>query len=154
MLCVNLDRQLAENLDGLLRYCNRWMKCIYRQYINKNENQDITPNQYRLLHILKHSGPYKMSDLGVHVHTSFGSLTVMIDRLVAKGLVERYFLPEDRRVVMVKLSEEGNETLEVYRNDVLNIIERQMDRLDTDKKSRLLDLINEMKELLNTDFGL
>lgn len=149
MLNVNLDRELAEHLDGLSRYFNRLMKCVYRQYINQNQNQAITPNQYRLLHILKHGGPYKMSDLGTHVHTSFGSLTVMMDRLVAKGLVERYFLPEDRRVVMVKLTPVGIETLEVYRADILCILERQIQYLDIDEKHRLRDIVKEMKELLN-----
>ena len=149
MFQVNLDRELAEHLDGLSRYFNRLMKCVYRQYMNENENQAITPNQYRLLHILKHGGSYKMSDLGIHMHTSFGSLTVMIDRLVAKGLVERYFLPEDRRVVMVKLTSTGAQILEEHRSNILCILERQFQNLDYDEKHRLRDLVKEMKELLS-----
>lgn len=149
---MDLDRELARDLDGFLRSMNRLMKFLYRQYISNHENQDITPNQYRLLHILKHNGSYKMSDLGEHVHTSFGSLTVMIDRLVAKGLVERYFLPEDRRVVMVKITEEGLDALKEHQQNIFSLLESQIEKLNFDEKTRLQKILREMKEIIEANF--
>lgn len=145
---INLDRELAESFDGLLRSINRWMKFIHRQYLCQSESQDITQNQYRVLCVLKSGGPYKMSELSEIVHTSYGSLTVMIDRLVDKGLVERCFLPEDRRVVMVKITSGGAQSLGEYRKGFLDLIEKNMERLNSDQKRRLKRAINEMKSIV------
>lgn len=151
---IDLDRELAESLDSLLRSMNRWMKYIHRQYICKYENQEITQHQYRVLFVLENGGPYKMSELGEIVHTSYGSLTVMIDRLVDKGLVERCFLPEDRRVVMVKITPEGTQSLKEFRKGFLDLIEKNMERLSSEDKIRLKRAINEMKSIVedNCDF--
>ena len=95
-----------------------------------------------------------MSELGEIVHTSYGSLTVMIDRLVDKGLVERCFLPEDRRVVMVKITPEGTQSLREFRKGFLDLIEKNMERLNSEQKRRLKRAINEMKSIVenNCDF--
>ncbi len=145
---TDLDRELAESLDGLLRSMSHWMKYIHRQYLCVTESQDITQNQYRVLYVLENGGPYKMSELGEIVHTSYGSLTVMIDRLVDKGLVERCFLPEDRRVVMVKITPGGVQSLKEYRRGFLDLIQKNMEILNNDQKTRLKRAINEMKSII------
>ncbi len=141
------DRELAESLDTLLRSVTRWMKYIQRQQLAKADNLDITQKQYRVLCILEKNGPYKMSDLGEIVHTSYGSLTVMIDRLVDKNLVERCFLTEDRRVVMVKITPAGSQILKQYREDFLDLIEKNLERLNSEEKKRLQAAINDIKSI-------
>lgn len=95
-----------------------------------------------------------MSELSELVHTSYGSLTVMIDRLVDKGLVERCFLPEDRRVVMVKITSGGVRSLGEYRKGFLELIEKNMEKLNSNQKRRLKKAINEMESIVeeNCDF--
>lgn len=85
-----------------------------------------------------------MSELGEIIQTTYGSLTVMIDRLVEKGLVERFFLPEDRRVIMVKITYEGKLCLEQYKNKFLDIIVQNLERLTDEDKKRLKNAIDEV----------
>lgn len=148
---INIDREMAGSFDSFLRSTSCLMKYIYRQYISECENQDITQKQYRVLCVLENGEPYKMTELGESVHTSYGSLTVMINRLVDKELVERCFLPEDRRVVMVKITPKGKETLKQYRNTLLDLLEKYMEKLNSDEKQRLKKAMTEIKTILSSN---
>lgn len=136
-MAQNSERQTAESIEQLFRLVNKWMKSIYKSYFHRKKNIDITPNQYRVLFSLKNYGPSKMSDFGEYIHTSCGSLTVMVDRLVEKGYVERFYLQEDRRVVMVKITPRGEEILEEFREGFLNLLLERVNMLDPRDKQEL-----------------
>jgi len=55
-----------------------------------------------------------MSEIAGRLEVEMPSATSMIDRLVAKGLVERGQDPADRRAVMCSLTQEGVETVERF----------------------------------------
>jgi len=150
----SLNRELAESLDSFLQLINRWMKFMHKRYINEFEHQAITQSQYRVLYVLNNSGPYKMSELSEIVHTSYGSLTVMIDRLIDKGFVERFYLPEDRRVVMVKITSRGMSCLNEYRNEFLDLIVKNLERLTDEEKRKLQCSINEVKSIIENNSDL
>lgn len=64
------------------------------------------PQLVLLLH-LAHSPALSMRELAEAAHTSSANLTGIIDRLVERGLVERVRSEEDRRVILVQLTEKG-----------------------------------------------
>lgn len=150
----HLNRELAESLESCMQLMNRWMKYIHRQYFDESKHWAITPKQYRVLYVLKNSGPCKMSELGEIVHTTYGSLTVMINRLVDKGFVERFYLPEDRRVVMVEITSRGIYCLEEYKNKFLDLIVKNLEILTAEEKSRLKRGVDAVKSVIenNIDF--
>lgn len=55
----------------------------------------------------------RMSDLAVQVRMSLSSATALVDRLVAKGLVERVRDESDRRQVLCRLTPSGRERVEI-----------------------------------------
>lgn len=148
----NNDRQIAESIEQLFRLMNRWMKLIYKSYFLRKGSVDITPNQYRVLFALKNYGPSKMSEFGEYVHTSCGSLTVMVDRLVEKGFVERFYLPEDRRLVMVKITPMGEKILEEFREGFLNLLMENINRLNADETKNLSKAIDELTAFVKDKF--
>jgi DNA-binding MarR family transcriptional regulator len=54
----------------------------------------------------------RMRELARKLGGSFSNATVLVDRLVERGLVERLDDPEDRRVVLVRVTEEGQHLIE------------------------------------------
>ena len=139
--------QLVESMECLLRSIGRWIKIAHRRCTDICQDLDITQNQYRVLQVLNDGGPYKMMELGEILHTSSGSLTVMIDRLVAKGMVERFFMAEDRRVVMVDITKTGIEALEQFRAGLLLLLTKRIDEFDDEKKQRLITAVQELQEV-------
>jgi DNA-binding MarR family transcriptional regulator len=148
------DRDLAESIEILINLLGRLMKSVNRRFFSGKDGPDLTIAQYRVLYILINNGPYKMSELGEFIHTSCGSLTVMIDRLVEKGLVERSFLPEDRRVVMVQITPEGISEYNAFRNDFLSILMNDISKLDDKQKVMMYKSINEIISIITDNFDL
>ena len=72
-------------------------------------SSDLTVAQLRVLLLLHTDGPMCMSTIATHLGIALSTATGFVDRLVVKGLVVREEDPQDRRLVICKLSEKGSE---------------------------------------------
>lgn len=70
---------------------------------------DLTMPQLKVMTILWREGPARMSELASGLAVTLATATGVVDRLVDKGYVAREGLPGDRRVVICRLSQEGEE---------------------------------------------
>ena len=70
-----------------------------------------TPQLKALLLISEEAG-IRMRELARRLGGSFSNATVLVDRLVDRGLVERLADPQDRRVVLVRAADEGRQLIE------------------------------------------
>ncbi len=68
----------------------------------------LTESQFGVLEALHHLGPLCQKDIAAKVLKSAGNLTTVIDNLERRGLVRRERSREDRRVVMVHITDEGD----------------------------------------------
>ena len=74
---------------------------------------NVTMPQAKTLFLLA-DGPRRMSGIAKRLNVEMPSATTMIDRLVAKGLVERKQDPEDRRVVICSITKAGMDAVERF----------------------------------------
>ena len=70
-----------------------------------------TPQLKALLLISEREG-IRMRELARMLGGSFSNATVLVDRLVDRGFVERLSDPQDRRVVLVRATKEGRQLME------------------------------------------
>ena len=93
------------------------MACVQRHMRVRRSSAwldlDLTRQQAKTLHFLSH-GQRRMSEIAGRLDVEMPSATTMIDRLVAKALVERGQDPADRRAVVCSLTQEGMETVEQF----------------------------------------
>lgn len=68
---------------------------------------DLTPVQGHVLHMLEPGVPVPMHGLADGLGCDASNVTGLVDRLTARGLVERRAAEHDRRVKMLVLTEEG-----------------------------------------------
>jgi DNA-binding MarR family transcriptional regulator len=83
---------------------------LQRQLAKRAAEYDVLVPEADILFTLRRSGtPYRLlpSKLSESLLVSSGTLTNRLDRLEAKGLIERHPNPEDRRSVEVALTERG-----------------------------------------------
>jgi MarR family transcriptional regulator, 2-MHQ and catechol-resistance regulon repressor len=64
-------------------------------------------SDFRVLEVLLHKGSLPVNTIGPKVNLTPGSISVAVDRLYAKGLVDRAESPDDRRVRVVALTTTG-----------------------------------------------
>jgi MarR family 2-MHQ and catechol resistance regulon transcriptional repressor len=68
-------------------------------------------SDFGVLELLLHKGPLPVNALGPLVDLTPGSISIAVDRLVAKGLVSRVESAEDRRVRIVSLTSQGQDLI-------------------------------------------
>jgi MarR family 2-MHQ and catechol resistance regulon transcriptional repressor len=69
-------------------------------------------SDFGVLELLLHKGPSPVNALGQKIRLTSGSISIAIDRLEKKGLVERKDDPEDRRSRIVHLTAQGRKLIE------------------------------------------
>jgi MarR family 2-MHQ and catechol resistance regulon transcriptional repressor len=97
----------------------------------------LTTSQFGVLESLFHLGPMSQSAICTKLLKSGGNITLVIDNLEREGLVQRERNPEDRRVVMVLLTDRGRELIErIFPGHVVAIV-NEMQVLKPDEQETL-----------------
>lgn len=72
---------------------------------------EMCDSDFAILEALLHKGPLPVNEIGRKILLTSGSITVAVDRLEAKGLVERQAHGTDRRARIVHLKKEGRRVI-------------------------------------------
>jgi MarR family 2-MHQ and catechol resistance regulon transcriptional repressor len=67
----------------------------------------LTIAEFAVLEALYHKGPLLLGEIQRKILVSSGGVTFLVDRLAAKGLVERRSCPDDRRARYAALTKKG-----------------------------------------------
>jgi DNA-binding MarR family transcriptional regulator len=93
-----------ESLGWLLKRLQQSISAHADQQLCK---EGLTHAQWGPLLMLRISGPCSVAKLVEELNTDAGAMTRLLDRLEAKGLCQRERSSEDRRVVTLTLTDEG-----------------------------------------------
>ena len=72
----------------------------------------LTTAEFGVLGALHEHGQLLLGEIQRKIHVSSGGITYLVDRLQAKGLVERQACPEDRRASYAVLTTKGSALIE------------------------------------------
>jgi DNA-binding MarR family transcriptional regulator len=109
--------------------------------------QGIESWEFDVLAALRRAGaPYELSPGRLLRETlvTSGTMTNRVDRLAARGLVERYPDPEDRRGVLVRLTPEGKEAVDGAFTALLQAERAFLLDLTPRQQSELADLLRRL----------
>ncbi|MDW5323279.1 MarR family transcriptional regulator [Plantactinospora sp. KLBMP9567] len=93
----------------------------------------LTLPQLRTLLLLSAHGSTAGQELSSAMGVSLATMTGMVDRLVAQGLVTRREDPHDRRVRRIELSEPGRDLVDRFATAGTEKMRRILDRLTDDE---------------------
>lgn len=95
----------TEGLSGLVRRAKRLLR---REFESALECYGLTHVQFRVLRSLWEQDGLSIGELGRSQCLDAATITGLVDRLEAKGLVRRCRGADDRRAVQVFLTEQGS----------------------------------------------
>lgn len=72
---------------------------------------EMCGSDFAVLEALLHKGPLPINEIGRKIQLTSGSITVAVDRLEKKGLVERRAHGTDRRTRVVHLTKTGSKLI-------------------------------------------
>jgi len=130
-------RSPYQRLGLNLVYTSNW---IQYQQMEIFREHDITSQQFNVLRILRgqHPNPIKVSDIAERMLDKNSNTSRLIDKLLAKKLVDRKSCPNDRRAVDVIITATGLELLkgldpeiEAWENTLARITPEEADLISS-----------------------
>ncbi|HEU4572189.1 MAG TPA: MarR family transcriptional regulator [Candidatus Limnocylindrales bacterium] len=119
------------------------IKCIGSERMART---GLSMTHWHVLMLLARHGEMSMSRLAEAQQISLSNATGLVDRLVERGLVERVGVPDDRRVVLVRVSPQGERQLAEV--DLLReeLIRRVIGQLDAAQLKRLRTALHDVRD--------
>jgi MarR family transcriptional regulator, 2-MHQ and catechol-resistance regulon repressor len=109
------------------------------------EAEDITPQQFNILRILRGSFPKPLTTLQIRERMleKMSDTSRIVDRLISKGLVKKLTCKTDRRLVDIIISDKGKKLLEKLdqRQDEMDAVLGNLSEKEAAILSDLLDKV-------------
>ena len=106
---------------------------------------EMCGSDFAVLEALLHKGPLPVNEIGKKVLLTSGSITVAVDRLETKGLVERRASGTDRRTRMVHLTKEGRKlATRAYSDHAADMERLASASLTIAERKMLIDLLKKI----------
>lgn len=103
---------------------------IEEKAIITEEFKDISNNDMHIIEAIGKEEPKNMSTIAKSLSVTVGTLTIAINNLVKKGYVNRVRSEEDRRVVLISLSEKGVRAYEHHKSFHEEMVEATLEGLN------------------------
>ncbi|MBD5526357.1 MAG: MarR family transcriptional regulator [Lachnospiraceae bacterium] len=127
-----------STLNDVLVKLFRNVNVIEERAIRTEEYKDVTTNDMHVIEAIGMDGAKNMTSVARLLEVTTGTLTIAVNSLVKKGYVDRVRSEEDRRVVLVSLSEKGRKAYLHHRKFHEQMIESVVAQL-TEEEQRILE---------------
>lgn len=97
----------------------------------------LTESQFGVLEALLHLGPLNQNQIGQKILKSGGNITLVIDNLSKRGLINKEKRLSDRRCFWISLTEEGKTLIESIFPEHVRMITSRMSVLNADEQAEL-----------------
>lgn len=105
---------------------------------------DLTLSQFGVLEAVYHLGPMSQKEIGQKLLKSGGNMTLVIDNLVKRGLVVRTRSASDRRVMLISLTDAGEELIGRIFPRHVDAITAEMSVLTAHEQDQLAALLRKL----------
>ena len=117
---------------------------IEERAIRTGEYHNATANDMHVIEAIGMGKPRNMTSVANALSVTTGTLTISVNSLVKKGFVERVRSEEDRRVVLVSLTEKGKMVSIKHQKFHEELVESIVNRLDEEEKVLLEKVLSNL----------
>jgi DNA-binding MarR family transcriptional regulator len=145
-----MDERLLEYL-AVMRDFGR----IYTQRIleGSRENSNLLKlSRIKALYAFRGQDSSTMTELADNIGAKLPSMTMMIDNLAEEGLVERARDEQDRRKVIVRLTDKGRRIREEFLEQRRQIAQQLFAKLSKEDEQELMHLLERVCDILEKAF--
>jgi len=123
------NNKIEEKIRNISKYLNEYTKDHLKCY-------NLTLGRFHVLRVIIESQPVSMGEIHEELHMANSTVTVIVDYLHEAGLVKRKRDTEDRRVVLLEITDKGRKIME-------SLLEKRQNFM----KKSLLDMEDSAEEL-------
>lgn len=130
-------------LDTMIKL-TRATNTLMARLARRETHGGLTESQFGTLETLYHLGPMSQTEICGKLLKSSGNTTLVVDNLEKRGLVQRQRDENDRRVVMVQLTEAGSELIAEIFPSHAAVVSEEMSVLTPDEQRQLGELCRKL----------
>ena len=139
---MDINHALNEVLVRIFRNINM----VEEQALRTEEYKDVTINDIHVIEAIGMEEQKNMTTVAKSLHVTTGTLTISINSLVKKNYVERVRSEEDRRVVLVSLTEKGKKAFLHHRQFHDKLVNEIVEQLSDEEKHVLEKALNSINQ--------
>jgi DNA-binding MarR family transcriptional regulator len=138
---------------------NKFIEAMFKNSRLLREKSDFSSDvshlsilQMQTLSLIKRQSKLQMSEIAEYFNMELPSATSLLNKLVTLQLVERQKDPNDRRMVRVILTTEGNTLLKEVMKKKANHIEKMLSFLTKEEQAELLRLVEKLNSRIENHY--
>lgn len=138
---------MTKDIDRALKLfivLSRASKVILEEAHKPGEKHGLNPTEFAVLELLHHKGRQPIQKIGQKILLRSGSMTYVVDKLEKRGLLERVFCEEDRRVTYMSITPAGIELMTSVFPEHAENIEAIMSALTVEEQEQAIALIRKL----------
>lgn len=130
-----LDSFVPYMLNQVFSQMNDVLRQALRPY-------GVSIHQWRVLCFLKLHGELRIGDISADTVMGQSTISRVVDQLEAKGYARRRPMPENNRVILVSLTESGDEVIETVFPVAVSVHDVAMEDFSPVERERFLAMLN------------
>ncbi|MDZ4816822.1 MAG: MarR family transcriptional regulator [Verrucomicrobiota bacterium] len=139
-----------KKIQELAHIMMRLQRCFLISLSHQLAKGNISISQYTLLSFLNQDESRNMSQLAQLMGHTTAAATGLIDRMVEAGYVERFHSTEDRRKVLVRITQKGVGVVQAVQNDISKNLGEVMKVLSADEQEYWLAIYRKVNDFYYT----
>jgi len=132
-----------NDFENLLNAFKR-VSGLTRDLMRPKEDSEFNPAHMYLLFLISMKNEIKTTEIAKQFGVTPGAATGIADKLEKMGLIERQRKEEDRRVVVLTLTEKGKEFVEERKREHVLLYEEILKDFSKDELSEVIYLLNKI----------
>lgn len=138
------QQQRAQDIMKQLRRCHRFLH---------HRADGGKAGQWSLLRELRFHGAMTQRMLQEHAGIQQSSLSELVKKMEEQGMIQRQVCPEDRRQIMISLTDHGNALCAEMEERNLRRNMEYLSVLSEQEQETLLELLTRLDELWQQEYG-
>ena len=116
--------------------------------MKKSKAQNLSVTEIHTLEAIGRGEAKTMTHVADALKINVSTLTAAINKLVTKGYVDRFRIPEDRRIVKVALTEAGERAVREHEAFHFVFVKEALSQLSPEETERLIESLENVHEIL------
>ncbi|MFL0250415.1 MarR family transcriptional regulator [Clostridium neuense] len=113
------------------------------------KDKGITTAHIKVMYIVKECKKTNITELGKMLSSPKSNVTSWTNKLVGMNLVKRVYDENDRRIIYVRLTDEGEKFMQFYKEALMKSFEEKLWRFSDEDLILFKDTLDNMRKLID-----
>lgn len=147
MTVLKTTKKYGKKIDLAL---TTWVKLarafslLYKKSVEDIRRYGLTQPQFAVIEVLGHLGPLKVGEICSKMLVTGGNMTLVLDNIEKLGYIERVHSKQDRRAILVQLTDKGQNIFDSVFHQHAEQITKLISVLSADEQKNLGDLLKKL----------